>query len=660
MLNVTLRRALAMVLGASVPMWPSASLADGTSEPAAVLLPPVVITAPAMEGPGVVTTDPRQPRLPLPAHDGGSYLASIPGFAVSRKGGTSGDPELRGLGGSRLAILLDDDLILGGCGGRMDPPTAYAYPQAFDRIEVRKGPQTVRYGANPAGTVRFERDAPVFDADGGVTGFAGITVGRFDRFDLITDVATGSEQGYIRGIGTLSDQADYKDGDGNTVHSQYSRWSGTGILGWRPDADTLVELTLDRSDAEAAYDDRGMDGTQFERTGYSLALTRERITPWLDQVEARVFYNEIDHVMDNYSLREPPNMPMVSYPDRVTTGARIAADFALPGDMLLHAGIEHQRNRHRGNRLMGMDAFVWRDVPRQDTARFRDTGVFAELEYPFSDSQRLVTGLRVDRSRADAQDADGFGGAGPGEHDRTHQTSGFLRYEEDLHAAPISWHVGLGRAERAADFWERRRVFDLDTENLTQLDAGLQVHHGDLTGSVAVFYGQYDDYILIANEAPAARNVDATTYGAEMDLAWAMNSRWTARASAAWVRSSNDTDGVPLAQTPPAEMTLALEYQSGGRFAGAQVRGVARQDRIHPGQGTIYSLDQEETPGFATAAMYAGMEVSSGSRVMLGVDNLFDRTYSEHIQRGTADLGASTQPINEPGRTLWAKWTVEF
>ncbi len=623
-------------------------------------LSPVVITASPMTGPGVVTTDPRQPRLPLPAHDGGAYLGSIPGFTVSRKGGTSGDPELRGLGGSRLSILLDDAPILGGCGGRMDPPTAYVYPQAYEHIEVTKGPQSVRYGASPAGVVRFEREAPQFETAGEVRGFTGITVGRFDRFDLITDIATGNEHGYIRGIGTLSDQSDYRDGDGNTVHSQYSRWSGTGIVGWRPDDDTLVEFTLDRSDAEAAYDDRGMDGTQFERTGYSLAVTRERLAPWLDQIEARVFYNAIDHVMDNFTLREPPGMPMVSYPDRVTTGARLAADFVLPGEALLHAGAEYQRNRHRGNRLMGMAALGWRDVPRNATARFRDTGVFAELEYPLTDTRRLVTGLRMDRSRAEAQAENGFGGAAAGSVDSSNQMSGFLRVEQDFAAWPATGYLGIGRAERAADFWERRRVFELETETLTQLDLGVQVHHGDLTGSLAVFYGQFDDYILIAREAPEARNVDATTYGAELDLAWALHQHWTARASAAWVRAQNDSDGVPLAQTPPAELTLGLEYAAGNRFAGAQVRGVARQDRVHLDHGTIYSLDTEETPGFATAAVYAGMEVFGNSRVTFGIDNLFDRSYREHIQRGQAELGTATRSINEPGRTLWANWTVEF
>ncbi len=42
-----------------------------------------------------------------------------------------------------------------------------------------------------------------------------------------------------------------------------------------------------------------------------------------------------------------------------------------------------------------------------------------------------------------------------------------------------------------------------------------------------------------------------------------------------------------------------------------------------------------------------------------GVDNLFDRTYGEHIQRGTTEVLA-TDRVNEPGRTLWANVTTRF
>ena len=119
----------------------------------------VVVTARSIGDPLVVETDPRAPRQPIPAHDGADYLKAMPGFSVVRKGGTDGDPVLRGMSGSRVGVLLDGQQILGGCGGRMDPPTAYVFPAAYDRITVLKGPQTVLYGSGAsAGTVLFERD----------------------------------------------------------------------------------------------------------------------------------------------------------------------------------------------------------------------------------------------------------------------------------------------------------------------------------------------------------------------------------------------------------------------------------------------------------------------------------------------------------------------
>ncbi len=80
-----------------------------------------------------------------------------------RKGGTDGDPLFRGMAGSRVAIVSDDAMLLGGCGMRMDPPTAYVFPENYDRIRVLKGPQSVLWGAGgSAATVLFERDP--FDA----------------------------------------------------------------------------------------------------------------------------------------------------------------------------------------------------------------------------------------------------------------------------------------------------------------------------------------------------------------------------------------------------------------------------------------------------------------------------------------------------------------
>ena len=650
---VFLRQSLAVAV--SLFTWQVAMAVDEVPL-ASPAMSTMVITAPAMTDPYTVSTDARTPQLPLPAADGGAFLKSIPGFSVSRKGGTSGDPELRGLGGSRLNVLADGANILGGCGGRMDPPTAYIFPQAYDRVEIIKGPQSVRYGVAPAGMVRFERDKPVL-TEASVEGFASTTLGSRDRFDLVGDLAAGSQEGYVRLIGTLSDQDDYRDGDGSEVHSEYSRWSGTAILGWTPDPDTRIEVVYDRSDAEAAYDDRGMDGTEFDRTGYTLSVTRQNLTPWLTEVEAMAYYNYVDHVMDNFRLREAPVVAMASNPDRRTQGARLSAELALGEASYLVTGMDYAENRHRGRGTIN-----WREQPRVGRAEFTDVGAFAELEHELTARSWLTVGLRVDRAEAEALNPAGFGGAERGDIQRSTLWSGFARYEHALADRPVSLFAGVGRAERAGDFWERNRVFDLDTETLTQVDTGASWSGDRLTATLSVFYGWYDDYILVdeTGNAPRARNIDATTVGAEADLRLRLTNSWSLSSSLAWVRSDNDSDDRPLAQTPPLEATLGLDYTQDAYFGGVLWRGVMRQDRIAEGQGTIYSLDTAESPGFATASAYAGRKLFGNTTVTLGMDNLFGRTYAEHIQRGSADLGATDARVNEPGRTLWANVTTRF
>lgn len=201
--------ACALPLGAA-EQEPQAKKPAPKPEPSAL----VEVTAPLPSEPLVTVLDAKAPRQPVPAHDGADYLKSIPGFSVIRKGGTDGDPVLRGMAGSRLNILLDGEQLLGGCGMRMDPPTAYVFPESYDRITVVKGPQTVLYGpGNSAGLVRFERTHERFQKPG-FRGVASLMGGSFGRNDEVLDATGGNSTFYVRGIGTRSHSDDYEDGKG--------------------------------------------------------------------------------------------------------------------------------------------------------------------------------------------------------------------------------------------------------------------------------------------------------------------------------------------------------------------------------------------------------------------------------------------------------------
>ena len=90
-----------------------------------------IVTAPLMGAPLTLNIDAKAPRQPMPANDGAAFLRTTVGFNVIRKGGTSGDPVFRGQAASRLNLVVDGMYFAGGCGSRMDPPTAYIFPESF-------------------------------------------------------------------------------------------------------------------------------------------------------------------------------------------------------------------------------------------------------------------------------------------------------------------------------------------------------------------------------------------------------------------------------------------------------------------------------------------------------------------------------------------------
>ena len=287
-------------------------------------LQPVVVTAPASSNPLEVVLDPKAAQQPIPANDGASYLKNIPGFSVVRKGGTDGDPILRGSAWSRLNILLDGMEFHGGCGGRMDPPTAYVFPESFDVVTVIKGPQTVRYGnGNSAGMVLFDHDEQGKPA--GVSGVASVMAGAWGRADAVANVSAASDQAALTVTVTHAQSDNYQDGEGQAVHSAYQRQSATVLGSIELTERTQLKVDAVGSRGEAAYADRSVDGSKFDRESYGLTMSHA-LAPNGAQASLRMYHSYVDHIMDNYSLRAvtAPNRYSTMNVDRATDGLRLA------------------------------------------------------------------------------------------------------------------------------------------------------------------------------------------------------------------------------------------------------------------------------------------------------------------------------------------------
>jgi iron complex outermembrane receptor protein len=670
----------------------SAAIPGHLKSEEAVRLAPVVVTTACECHPLEIVSNAKMPVQPIPAHDGADALKCIPGFCVIRKGGADGDPILRGMAGSRLGVLLDGAAIFGGCGNRMDPPTAYVFPSAYDHITILKGPQTVLYGpGNSAGVVLFECEPRRFDTPG-ATGFASMTAGSFGRFDAVVDARAGVPDYFGRVALTRAESGDYEDGSGRSVHGRSLRWSANGTLGWTPDAQTQLELSAARSDGKAAYADRAMDGVKFARDNLALRFRRKHLSPVVDQIEAQLYRNYVDHVMDNYSLR--PFVPTammpgrsVSNPDRLTTGGKAQATLATGAAVRSTLGLDLQANRHTMRSTSNETTSPFEVKARTRDADFRQWGLFDETTYTFAPSQRLIAGLRVDRWQAQdhrATIATSMMATAPNPTaERTREVtlaSGFARYEHDLGAAPTTCYLGLGHIERFPDYWEMFKnesigsvsAFGTRPEETTQLDTGLIFRRGSLDFSIAAYCSDVTGFNLVQSNvakpsgmtgtrlAVITRNIDASTWGGETGLDWRFAERWKLGASLAYVQGTNQTDHRPLAQIPPFESRLSLDYLQTRWSVGGLVRAVAAQDRVAVNQGNIVGQDIGPSPGFAIVSLHAAWQPARYARVYAGVDNLLDQTYAEHISRAGAMVAgyAQTTRVNEPGRTFWAK--VEF
>lgn len=640
----------------------------------------MIVTAP-VASPLEIVTSPKTPRQPVPASDGSDYLKTIPGFSQIRNGGTNGDPVFRGMFGSRLRILTDNGEMPGACPARMDAPSSYISPESFDVLTLIKGPETVLWGpGNSAGTLRFDREQPRFDKPG-IQGTASVLAASNNRWDENADISLGSEDGYLRLIGNKSRAGDYKDGNGDRVPSKWDKWNGDMALGWTPDKDTLLEMTAGKGDGEARYAGRSMDGSRFRRESLGMRFEKSGIGEVFDKLEANIYYNYANHVMDNYSLRAPGmnmsgsmgsamehgsamhsmSMPMAMQLDRRTVGGRMMGTW-LWSDYELRSGVDTQLSTHRS-----------KDDDRWDKdARFHDYGLFSELTWLATEQSKVTGGVRLDRVLVD-----NFTDTGSSQ--RTDLLpAGFVRVEHNLAEVPVMFYAGIGYTERFPDYWElfsptygpggSADVFDnVKTEKTTQLDIGAQYTGKRLNGWVSAYIGRVNDFILFRYDPHHPRisqvdNVNATIMGGEAGIGYQLTETWKTDASLAYSWGRNTDDHQPLPQIPPLEARLGLTWERGDWSSTGLLRLVSSQHRVAINEGNVVGKDFDSSAGFAIFSANAAYRLNKSVKLSAGVDNLFDKAYSEHLNlAGNSSFGYSANTsVNEPGRTFWGKVNVTF
>ena len=170
------------------------------------------------------------------SHDAGAFLTNDPAISVIRKSGNYGfDPVMRSFKYDQLNLVIDGaQCATAACPNRMDPQSSQIAMNMLERVEIVKGPHSLRYGNAFGGTMNFVSAPPSFSEQRHVDGRISASY-ESNKNNMRTEAVIGlSGKVYDLNIfGSWSMGGDYQDGDGNSLQSEFNRGSAGANMSFR-------------------------------------------------------------------------------------------------------------------------------------------------------------------------------------------------------------------------------------------------------------------------------------------------------------------------------------------------------------------------------------------------------------------------------------------
>lgn len=606
------------------------------------------------------------------AQDGAALLRGVPGTAVVRNGEQTGIAQIRGLSGDRVKIIIDGRTITPAYPNHMDPPLHYAQPAAGDRFEVFAGIAPVSVGGDSiAGVIRVARAEPVF-ADAGESIIGGRLGGSFrgsqDVWSLSCSLhhATDRFRSEYRGSWMTADDLKFPGGHLRASGFDTRRHEWIGSL-----RTAHGYLSIDAGHTrtrEAGTPALPMDMVRDD--SWHFGIQQREDLGWAT-LETRAYLHDIDHLMDNFSLRPAPMMRMRAPATSRDYGLRSALEIPRGDDQFI-GGIDLHRAEFNAQQINPMGL---RRGTFKDNVRTRGGG-FIDWETPLAESWTARTGIRADvvETRA-GRVTSAFGGpmvnadrdtfnAGPRRHrDTLVDATAALRFEPD-DATTLELAVGLKNrapslverylwtpANASAGLADGRTYLGnptLDPEQSIQIGIGATKRGDTWSATLTPFYQSVRDFI---QGEPIGRNDmngrpvlqyqnirRAELYGAELAVDWNIHEYLTFAAIASYARAENRENGDALYRVAPMRGLASIVYQNNGWEAGVECEWAAAQNRVARGQ------NEPTTPGYGLVHLRLARELPHGVRVEAGVENVFDKRYTDYLG-GVNRVAGSDVPI---------------
>lgn len=622
-------------------------------------------------------------------HDGGDILNSISGFGSIRKSGSYGfDPVFRGFKNEQLNIVINGvQSCLAACPNRMDPPSSQIAPNMMERVEILKGPHSLRYGNSFGGTVNFISAQPMFPASPDFYGR--LTAGyRSNGNALLSEGQIGyrNSKWDISLFAAYADGSNYKDGDGNSIPANFTRNSFGTVLNYRINDAHQLGLSVTRNSArDVDFPALGMDLRTDDTWLFNFNHEVNFSGKSIKSLNTALFGSFVDHLMDNLGKPLDPRMVNAKTPAKTEVmGLRSEAEWNFTNGALF-AGVDVRSESASGSRerefLMGPNAGKTVIDPAWQDGQIDKFAVFGEYQLPTADDMSFIFSLRMELNQSDASEENESFTQWYDELSSTQFNPSFSAGMRKYWSNQFSTGVWLGRSQRSGSLTERyinslpvgKDGFELlgnpelDPEVINQVD--LNLHFGTLRHSIkADFFAAYmqnyispeirEDIPTAIPSAPGVRQFtnidDAFKTGFELSWRHRITDFFHHQLAAAYTYAKDLEQDRPLPEIPPLELNyeIGANLMDGRMQPSVHIRHAFKQERI------AENFSETNTPSFTVINLSVGFNILKNWDIRIAANNLLDEAYYEHLNR--IPPGPMGRPIYEPGRSFDISTSYRF
>lgn len=631
-------------------------------------------------------------------HDVGEIFTTIPGFGVVKRGNFAMEPVLRGFKNDQLNVQYNSGCTSSNaCPNRMDPTISQISPEEIEKLEIIKGPYSVRFGQSIGGIVNLVTKKPLkadeFTIKGSLDGgfmsngsnfYSGINLWMADKkYDVTLNA------GY-------KDFGNYESGSGQEIASSFRRIGYALKVGYNPKENQRLQLYWKQGFAsDIMHAGLPMDADKDNSSSLSLDYQIQNISPVILSYKIKLFGSYVDHEMSNTNR---PNYSMVHAVTPVTAevyGGRTEFNLNLSGTDMMYLGADYKYIGKDGKRTREVyfnpcnemyfdppkefEDLVWQD------SKLNDIGVFVENRLQATSNLLWIIGARFDMvSYAIDNPAPDFkeqynNEINPDNHpDFSVNTSLAWQINETL---KLQWALGRGVRAPALDelfinhlsigmdAYEYLGNPNLKSEVNYQTDIRIDKswEHVSMFGSV--FYSYLNDYITARldttldkkflpckppEHAKRFTNIDEafmTGFEAGLQVSFLTNFKYSL--SGSYTYAQNTTWDEPLPEIPPFTINTSLRYSIEKFEAFVNARIAADQNRVSE------SFAETATPGFAVLDISLEYEPFGFLSIYGSVTNLLNKNYVEHLSRAYKNM--DTQSLYyEPGRSFNIGLKLQF